>query len=469
MNNFIGRKNELDFLEQKYKSENGQLVIIYGRRRIGKTETIKQFCNDKRAVFFTCTQTEDKNQLKNFSSILLSNNLPQAKYISEFNSWEQAFLALKDFPKLEEERQIVVIDEFPYMVKGNSEIPSVLQKLWDTELNNQNIMIILCGSAMSFIEKEILSEANPLYGRATGIYKMLPMSFSDSSLFFPKWSKKDKVIAYSILGGIPYYLNQFDSAKTLKENICSNILQKGSILYSEPEFLMRQELREPATYNTIIQAIATGKTSFNDIQNTTLIEKGKLSVYLKNLISLGLLTREFPVLSTEKEKQNMQRGVYKLHDLFFRFWYRFVFSNYSALEFGDWENIYDVIVEPQLNNYVSFPFEDICIEWLRSKNKKRELPFIFTDIGRWWSKDIEIDIIATNEDKSEILSAECKFHNSLINDSDLQKHLNKNIRSLKKKDNAVLHVWYFSWSGYTPEAREFAKKNNITLIDENDF
>ena len=126
-------------------------------------------------------------------------------------------------------------------------------------------------------------------------------------------------------------------------------------------------------------------------------------------------------------------------------------------------------MEPQLNNYVSFPFEDICIEWLRSKNKKRELPFIFTDIGRWWSKDIEIDIIATNEDKSEILSAECKFHNSLINDSDLQKHLNKNIRSLKKKDNAVLHVWYFYWSGYTPEAREFAKKNNITLIDENDF
>ena len=250
MNKFIARKNELDFLEQKYESKNGQLVIIYGRRRIGKTETIKHFCKDKGAIFFTCTQTEDNNQLRNFSSLLLSNNLPQSKYISEFNSWEQAFLALKDFPKLEEERQIVVIDEFPYMVKGNSEIPSVLQKLWDTELNNQNIMIILCGSAMSFIEKEILSEENPLYGRATGIYKMLPMSFSDSSLFFPKWSKKDKVIAYSILGGIPYYLNQFDSAKTLKENICSNILQKGSILYSEPEFLMRQELREPATYNT---------------------------------------------------------------------------------------------------------------------------------------------------------------------------------------------------------------------------
>ena len=169
MNKFIARKNELDFLEQKYESKNGQLIIIYGRRRIGKTETIKHFCKDKGAIFFTCTQTEDNNQLRNFSSLLLSNNLPQSKYISEFNSWEQAFLAIKDFPKLEEKKQIIVIDEFPYMVKGNSEIPSVLQKLWDEELKNQNIMLILCGSAMSYIEKEILSEKNPIYGRETGI------------------------------------------------------------------------------------------------------------------------------------------------------------------------------------------------------------------------------------------------------------------------------------------------------------
>lgn len=469
MNNFFGRKKELDFLEEKYKAKNGQLIIIYGRRRIGKTEVISHFCKDKNAVFFTCTQTEDVNQLKNFSTILLSFNLPQSKYITEFSSWEQAFLAIKDIPSSNNQKQIVVIDEFPYMSKENPEIPSILQKLWDTELKNKNILLILCGSAMSYIEKEILSEKNPLYGRATGIYKMLPMTFKDSLLFFDKWKNKDKIIAHVILGGIPYYLSQFNSKKSLKENICSNILKKGSILYSEPEFLMRQELREPATYNTIIQTIAMGKTSFNDIQQTTLIEKGKLSVYLKNLIELGLLSREFPVLSTEKEKQNAQRGIYKLHDLFFRFWYRFVFPNYSALEFGDWENIYDLIVEPQLNNFVSFPFEDICIEWLREKNKKRELPFIFTQIGRWWDKNVEIDIIAINKEKTEILSAECKFHNSVVNDSDLKKHLNKNLSNLKQKENTFFHFWYFSWSGFTAKAKEFAAQNKMTLIEGKDL
>lgn len=469
MIDFIARNNELNFLQEKYEAKSGQFIIIYGRRRIGKTETIAHFCKNKNAVFYTCIQTDDNSQLKNFSAKLLSFNLPQTKYITEFSSWEQAFLALKDIPGLEKQKQIIVIDEFPYMAKENPEIPSILQKLWDSELKKQNIMIILCGSAMSYIEKEILSEKNPLYGRATGIYKMLPMPFRDSSQFFPNWNGKDKMIAHSILGGIPYYLSQFDLKKSLKQNICSNILKKGSILYSEPEFLMRQELREPATYNTIIQAIATGRTSFNEIQQATIIEKGKLSVYLKNLIELGLLTREFPVLSTEKEKQNAQRGIYKVHDQFFRFWYRFVFPNYSSLEFGDWENIYDLVIKPQLNEFVSLPFEDICIEWLREKNIKRELPFVFTKIGRWWDKDTEIDIIATNEDKSEILSAECKFHNSAVNDFDLLKHYNKNLSAINKKGGAIVHIWYFSWSGYTEKAKEFALKNNIHLIEGKDL
>lgn len=232
---------------------------------------------------------------------------------------------------------------------------------------------------------------------------------------------------------------------------------------------MKQGIREPATYNTIIQAIASGRTSFNDIQQATMIEKWKLSVYLKNLMELGLSNREFSVLTTEREKQNAKRGTYRLHDSFFRFWYRFVLPNYSSLEFGDWENIYDLVVEPQLNSFASFPFEDICIEWLRRKNISRELPFIFTQIGRWWDKNTEIDIIATNEDKSKILSAECKFHNSAVNDSDLKKHLYKNLHNSKKKDNSVIYFWYFSWGGYTSEAKEFAAKNNITLIGENDL
>ena len=461
---FIGREDELSFLQEKYESRLGELVIIYGRRRIGKTETISHFCLDKNPVFFTCTQTDDKSQLKNFSRKILSFNLPQSQYITEFSTWEQALLSMKDIPHSGQQKNIVVIDEFPYMARENPEIPSILQKLWDTELKNQNLLLILCGSSMSYIEKEILSEKNPLYGRATGIYKMMPMTYSDSSKFFPNWNPFDKIIAYSVLGGVPYYLSQFDDEKSLKENICANILRRGAILYSEPEFLMRQELREPATYNTIVQAIAAGKTAFNEIQQSTLIEKGKLSVYLKNLIELGMVNREFPVLSSEKEKQNAQRGIYKLRDSFFLFWYKFVFPNYSSLEFGDWETVYDTIIAQQLNEFASFPFEDVCIEWLRLQNKKRSLPFVFTQIGRWWDKNVEVDIIAANDDRSKIISAECKFHNSPVNDFDLSKHLKKDLSNLRKKDDAQISFWYFSWSGYTKEARQFAEENGICIV-----
>ena len=318
---------------------------------------------------------------------------------------------------------------------------------------------------MSYIEKEILSEKNALYGRATGIYKMSPMGYMDSIQFFPKWNAYDKMAAHAILGGIPYYLSQFDEEKSLKENICTNILRRGAILYSEPEFLMRQELREPTTYNTIIHAIASGKSAFNEIQQSTLIEKGKLSVYLKNLIELGIVDREFPVLSLEQERQNAQRGIYRLKDLFFRFWYRFVFPSYSSLEFGDWENVYDGIVAPCMNEFVSFPFEDVCIEWLRLQNKNRSLPFVFTKIGRWWDKGVEVDIIAANEDKSKIISAECKFHNSPVNDADLEKHVYKNLSALRRKEDADILFWYFSWSGYTKEATAFAERNGMRLID----
>lgn len=464
MNNFVAREKELAFLQEKYEDKGAQLVILYGRRRIGKTETIFHFCKNKRPVFYTCTQTEDSAQLKNFSQKILSFDIPQRRYLTEFSNWEQAFLAIKDVSVVNEKKQILVIDEFPYMAKGNPEIPSILQKLWDTELKNSNVMIILCGSAMSYIEKEILSEKNPLYGRSTGIYKMLSMPYFDSAKFFPSWNNKDKFLAHTILGGIPYYLSQFEDSKSLKDNICHSILKRGAILYSEPEFLMRQELREPGTYNTIIQTVASGKTAFNEIQQSTLIEKGKLSVYLKNLVELGIASREFPVLSSEKEKQNAQRGMYRLKDSFFSFWYRFVFPNLSSLEFGDWENIYDSVIEPQFNEYASASFEDVCIEWLRGQNHNHKLSFIFTQIGRWWDKNTEVDIIAANEERSEFISAECKFHNSAVNDVALEKHLLKNLSFLKKKGNVTIHYWYFSWAGFTEQAKDFAKKNNIHLV-----
>ena len=261
---FIGRESELNFLEERYSSNKGELVVLYGRRRVGKTETLKQFCKDKPHLFFSCRECTDKLQLKNFSEKLLKEKIPASAYISEFTDWEKAFRSITELP-YGEKKKLVVIDEFPYMCKGNESIPSVLQNLWDDLLKDENIMLILCGSAMSFIEKELLAEKNPLYGRATGIYKMTEMGFYDAAKFVPDYSPKEKVIAYSILGGIPHYLNQFDGNRTLEENIKKSILSKGSALYSEVEFLLRQELRETPVYNSIIEAVALGNTKLNEI------------------------------------------------------------------------------------------------------------------------------------------------------------------------------------------------------------
>ena len=223
---FVGREKEIEFLESRYHAAGGQLVVLYGRRRVGKTETLRRFCQKKPHVFFACRECTDNLQLRNFSEMLLREGIPAGKYVSQFSNWEQAFRAVPELP-YGENKKMLIIDEFPYMCKSNPGIPSILQTLWDEVLKDENVMIVLCGSAMSFIEKDLLSEKNPLYGRATGIYKMKEMGFYDAVKFFPDFSDQDKILAYSVLGGIPHYLNQFDPEISLADNIKKKYFDKG--------------------------------------------------------------------------------------------------------------------------------------------------------------------------------------------------------------------------------------------------
>lgn len=443
---FIGRKEELQFLEERYQSSEAQLIVLYGRRRVGKTETLRYFCQNKPHVFYSCTECTDDQQLKAFSERMLRTGIPAGQYINSFSSWEQAMRSIPELPG--NQKKLVIIDEFPYMVKNNTEIPSILQNLWDQLLKDSSVMIILCGSAMSFIEKEILAEKNPLYGRATGILKMKEMNFYDAIQFVPNYSPEDKLATYAILGGIPHYLKQFHDNTPLSENIKKNILTRGSILYSEVEFLMRQELRETTTYNTIITAIALGNTKLNDIYTKTQIEKTKLSVYLKNLIDLGILFREFPVCDKIKEQANVQRGIYKLTDNFFRFWYSFVFPNLSELESGDADGIWEYVIKGKIDDYISYIFEDICIQYLRAKNKKNELSFHFSQIGRWWNKTDEIDIMATNADQTHFILGECKYRNQPFPMSELKK-LQQKFPCPAESTN--MEYWLFSKSDFAQD------------------
>lgn len=456
---FIGRAEELKFLEDRYTAKGGQLVVLYGRRRVGKTETLRKFCEGKSNVFYACTESPNEQQLTAFSERMLQKGLPAARYIKRFTDWKQALGSVSELPG--EGKKLLVIDEFPYLVRGNNAIPSILQILWDEKLKNENVMIILCGSAMSFMEKEILAEKNPLYGRATGILKMNEMGFYDAIKFVPNYDPLDKIATYAVLGGIPHYLKQFSDSLPLGENIRKNILSRGSILYSEVEFLMRQELRESATYNTIIEAVAMGNTKMKDINQKTQIEKTKLSVYLKNLIGLGILRREFPMAGGFKEQANIQRGLYQVTDNFFRFWYAFVFPNLSELEAGDAEGIWRYVVEPELDRYISYVFEGICRQFLCRENQKNALPFHFTRVGRWWNKTDVLDVMAIDQKKEKFLLGECKYKNSLFDLSDLSQMKEK---FMPKSKNSQIYYWLFSKSGFTNEVVRTAAEQGMRTV-----
>lgn len=478
---FIGREAELKFLQDKYTEERGQLIVLYGRRRVGKTETLREFCKDKPHVFFSCTQTTDLVQLRNFSSRMFKENIPAKNYISEFADWEKAFRAVLDLP-YGNQKKLLVIDEFPYMCRGNKSIPSILQNLWDAELRDSNVMIILCGSAMSFIEKELLSEKNPLYGRATGIYKMKEMGFYDAIKFFPEYSDRDKVLTYAVLGGIPHYLRQWNPKLSVDENIKRNILTKGCILYSEVEFLLHQELRETPIYNSIIEAVALGNTKLNDISQKSLLEDtAKTSVYLKNLMELGIVEREFSVDAKIKEQANSGRGTYRLTDNFFRFWYAFGFANYSQLEDGDVDGVYEYVVKPALHEFASFAFEDVCREFVRMLQKKNELPFRYSKMGRWMGKttvrdekasdglrtaETEIDLLCIGKDAREYLVGECKFKGVPFSYSE---YLDTLAKLTPLKETSKFYYALFSESGFEQKILDCAAMNETQLYSLEDI
>lgn len=473
---FIGRDAELKFLENRYNAKDGQLIVLYGRRRVGKTETLKQFCKDKPHIFFSCRECTDQMQLKNFSEKLLREDIPAKQYISQFTDWEKAFLAVLDLP-WKEKKRLLVIDEFPYMCRNNPGIPSILQNLWDEVFKDSNIMIILCGSAMRFIEKELLAEKNPLYGRATGIYKMTEMGFYDAVKFFPDYSLQDKILAYSILGGIPHYLRQFDPALSLEDNIRQNILTKGCILYSEVDFLLRQELRETSLYNSLIEAVALGSTRLNDISQKSLIgDTSKTSVYLRNLIELGIIAREFSVDIATKERGNVSRGVYKLTDNYFRFWYAFAFTNYSDLEIGDTDGVYEYAVRPYLHEFASFTFEEICKQYVTELKRANALPFRYDRMGRWFGRttvrdsskenglrtsETEIDLVAVSRQMKEFLIGECKFKGRPFRYSEYLDTLAK-LEPLKKQ--AEFYYILFSESGFDDKICKEADLNHHLML-----
>lgn len=451
---FFGRIGEMETLQDAYESATAEMAILYGRRRIGKTALIRKFCEGKPVFFYTARAWKDPFQLDEFSQAVgaFCGN-PQQRFLN----WPAAFRALAD--QTCDARKVIVIDEFQYIAKARPSFQSELQVLWDEELSRKNIFLILCGSAVSFIAKEVLGEKNPLYGRARTIMKVRPFPFQTTAQFVPGCSVEEVFRGYAVLGGIPYFWLGMNPQRSMTENLASNILKTNGFLNDEAQSVLRQEFRDPSTYNAILQAIAFGATSRNEIAQKSLADSRTLTKYLSVLEDMDLIEREFSVFAGPGDLSNASRGRYRIADHYLKFWFRFLAKNpvpimTRAEAMSEWNSS----VEPFFSEFASEAFEEVCREYLVRLRYAGKLPFHPSVLGRWWEKGNEIDIVATDHDRRNCLVGECKFRNDKVG--------LKVFRSLQAKsiylpvaEDAVFHYWLFSRSGFEDALVELAERD----------
>ncbi len=457
---FIGREKELSALNDLYNKNEFQLFVLYGRRRVGKTTLLNEFCKDKDAIFYSAEQSNNKLNLAKFSEIVFDYYGEES--LSPFASWEKALLYINERQK--DKRLVIIFDEFPYLVKGNKSVLSEFQHLIDHKLKNGKLFVVLCGSYMGFMEKEVLGAKSPLFGRRTGQLQMKSFDYKDSVNFLSGYSKQEQLMLYGAFGGTPLYLSLIDSKRNFEQNIKDNFLKVTAYLYEEPLLLLRQEVQEPGVYSAIIEAIAGGATKANEISTKIGEDSAKCIKYINTLCSLGIIYKEVPF----GEKESSRKTIYGISDLMFRFWYKYIFPNRTLIETGAADIVYKKRIDETYNEYMGIVFENICKQYLLIENVNGNLPVLFTKIGRWWGNDpksksqVEIDLVA-NDEKSYIF-CECKWRNEKI-DINVLEELKKKSNLFNNKCDIKYYV-LFSKSGFTDAVKKACEtEKNIILVD----
>ena len=457
---FFGREEELKELNTLYKKNGFKFVVVYGRRRVGKSTVIQKFIDEgkKPNISFMALEQNNKLNMEAFSAAVLSRYGAAKDYLSSFDSWDKAFEYIAK--QAGNRKLILFIDEYPYLAGANKAISSILQKCADSIFRATNITLILCGSSMSFMENQVLGSKSPLYGRRDIQFKIEPFDYYESASFFKSYSNEDKAVAYGVAGGIPLYLYRLKTNGSIEKGIKNEFLKRNGMLYEEPRNLLMQELRNPMIYNAIIKSIAGGATKLNDIAARSGEESKKVSKYLTRLISLHLVKKEFPVMNTLE-----RNSLYRLSDNMFRFWYRFVIDNSMNIESGMFDHIYNEKIRSQLPEYMGHIFEDICIQYMKRQNRVLALPFVFDKIGRWWGnnplekKQEEIDFIALNGNKA--IFGECKWKNTVS--VDVFNALKIKAEMFRQFDKKYYYI--FSKSGFSESLQAAAAQDkNVRLI-----
>ncbi len=456
---FVDREKELRALRERWKRGKAELIIVYGRRRVGKTAILKEFLGEAGGVYLLGRQQSEMDHLRRFSQVLAEHFGDKFVEKSPFANWDAFFEYIHQ--KAVKERVTVVFDEFPYVVAGSPHLPSVIQDYWDSKLHSTKVFMVLCGSSIGMME-ELLGARSPLYGRRTGQIQVKPFPFGSARLFFPRYDFREQIVAYAILGGTPGYLVQFEDKLSVFDNIREKILRTDAFLYQDPVFVLREEVEEPRYYFSILRAIAHGRTKLGEIINATGLPRGLVAKYLSTLSDLQIVEREVPV--TERRPEKSRRGIYKIRDNYFRFWFRYVHTHMDEIEMGETGYVMKAI-RRDINTFVSQTFEDVCREALQKLNVSRKLPFTFTKIGRWWRGDQEIDVVAVNQETGEMLVAECKWREKPASPRDVADMMRKAENVEWTGGEGEKRFAYFSSGGFTEAALGLCKEEKVLAFD----
>lgn len=457
---FIDREEELAALEKEYRRKGASLLILYGRRRCGKTTLLTEFMKTKRALYYLATEEAERQNLNAFKNLVADFTGNSLLREATVERWESVFEALSNSvdASVSTDRLVIIIDEFQYLGKSNAAFPSILQRIWDTVLKDKNVMVVLCGSLISMMVSQTLSYESPLYGRRTGQIRLKQIPFSHYHRFFPTKSRSELIELFSITGGVPRYAELFDDCSDIYTAIRSNVLDRASFLYDEPYFLLQHEVQEIGSYFSLMRVIAAGNHKLSNIAASLGMKQSGLTKYLKTLIDLDLLEREVPVTETNPEKS--KKGLYRITDNFIRFWFRFIYPNRSFIESGHQAQVLEKIRANLIDGQTSFVYEDICRERMHDLNYNGVFPFDLSRIGRWWNKDTEIDIVALDAEDRSTVFGECKYWSSKVGISVLTNLEQKAQRFMAAEGETQPYFILFSINGFTKELESLAKTRN---------
>ena len=460
MTKFINRHEELGFLEKEYCREGSSLVVLYGRRRVGKTSLAAEFIKAKDALYFLASEENETQNRIAFKNIVAEQTGNELLMSASVDNWDMVFKAWLDAAS--EEKKLMVLDEFQYLGKANYAFPSIFQRIWDTMLKDRNVMVILCGSHISMMESQTLMYSSPLYGRRTGQIRLKQIPFRYYNEFLPDKNKKELIEYYAVTGGVPKYIELFYDSDNLYNAIENNVLSKQGFLYDEPNFLLGREVTEVGSYFSVIKTIAAGNRKLSKMATALELKQTGLTKYLKTLINLDILEREVPI--TEDNPEKSKKGLYRIKDNFMAFWFQFVFPNLSYIESGHRESAMKKIEANLMGSHVSFVYEDICLENMWDLNADDTWEFNFDKAGRWWDNNNEIDIVAIDSAGKDIIFGECKYWNKVVGTAVLDELEQKSDKVDWKKSERRNHFILFSINGFSDELKKLVKTRKDLIL-----